>query len=149
MNKFAVLFLAVITGSIGFASDFNPCLNFAGRYSKQVNNNDTFSSQGLKISAYPAKSSLELTYNSDIEPSRWRGWIESYIADGAVHVGDANTGKAYVATCSPDKISIKREGLLLKPIYTEITLSGDQLYYFTYVEGEKSRATFMKLKKVP
>ncbi len=148
MNKFFVLFLVLVTGSTGFASDFSPCSKFAGRYSKQVDNRDTFSSQGLKIAVYPAGSSMELTYNSDSEPSQWRGWIESYIADGAVHVGDANTGKTYVALCTSDKISIKREGLLLKPIVTEITFSGDQLFYVTYVEGGEARATFMKLKKV-
>lgn len=148
MSKFVFAFAISLLSSVSFASDINQCIKFVGKYSRQIDNNDTFGSQGLKISVNPSATSLELTFNSDTDPSQWRGWIESYIADGLVHAGDSNTGKAYVASCSPDGIIIKREGLLVKPLITEITVSGDQLNYLSYAEGNEARATFMKLKKV-
>ncbi|WP_413584826.1 hypothetical protein [Bdellovibrio sp. HCB274] len=148
MSKIVFALAISLLSSVSFASDVNHCIKFVGKYSRQIDNNDTFGSQGLKISVDPSATSLVLTFNSDTDPSQWRGWIESYIADGLVHAGDANTGKTYVATCSSDGIAIKREGLLIKPLVTQITVSGDQLYYLSFAEGSESRATFMKLKKI-
>lgn len=144
------IFIVVITtfNSLVYSSNFNDCLQYVGKYSKQIENNDTFSSQGLTINAYSKSSTLELIYNSDLDPSTWKGWIETYTADGNNHDGDFNTGKMYFALCDQNKIIIKRIGLLIKPLITEISFSDNQLYYLQYSEGNKERATFMKLKKV-
>ena len=146
MIKF--IFSTLLLSTAAFAADFTNCLRFVGSYSRQIDNHDTFSSQGLKISADLRNSTLELTFNSDLNPRDWRGWIETYIADGNPHSGDSNTGKTYLASCNGDKISIHREGLLLKPLITEVTLTDDQLNYLSFAEGSEPHATFMQLKRV-
>lgn len=145
--KLLIVIFSIVSINAVAASDVSQCVSFSGSYSRQIGKDDTFSSQGLKIDTDLRSSGLILTFNSDLKPSQWNGWIESYIADGLSHQGDANTG-LYTVSCTPEKISISREGLLLKPLITEISIAGDQLYYLSYVEVAEPHATHMTLKKI-
>jgi hypothetical protein len=141
-NILALITLLMISTN-AFSASIRECDMFAGSYSKQMDNNDTYNVAGVKITV---KDLLEIKYNSDLTTGEWKGWIETYIVDGLSHQGDMNTG-LYTVNCKSNKMTIKRAGLLKNPLITEISLDGDQLLFVQYAETAEQHATFMQLKK--
>lgn len=148
--KFIFLSIILLIGPNSFGASNSSCEIFAGKYSKQMNNDDTYFAQGVEIKFEKTSSTLELKYNSDLPPQKWNGWIESYIADGNSHQGDSNTGTSYIVSCEGNEgtqIAIRRFGLLNKTLITTLTLQDDQLLFVQYAQGDEIHYTQMLLKK--